>query len=184
MKSPFAGLRLASRPIGLHAKNGNAAKPAGDVCVSARGQRGIIIRRSDNSSAQLTILTAAAVVAAEVPGLLVFLLLAADAQTHAGQRHAAGFGNPLAALLAGRRALALWKPALGTANAVRNGVVDLFLYGAFARPTGRHSRGSIFPSRSSQCREAQCLSGQHTANVHVSVGCKCVAPSNGVPMYA
>src|SRR5688500_11026443 len=91
-------------------------------------------------SAKLAVLAAAAVVAREVLHRRIGLLLAGDAQTHAGERGAPSLGDRLAALPTMRGARPLRQTAFGPLDGVLDRVVYLLLYRAFARPTRGHNR--------------------------------------------
>src|SRR5690606_31490046 len=89
-------------------------------------------------SAQLAVLAAAAVVAAERGLLAVRRFLAGDAQAHARHGLAARLRNRCVALLAMRTAGTLRQPAARPLDPVLDGGVDLFLHRAVAGPTGGH----------------------------------------------
>ena len=89
---------------------------------------------------QLAVFAASAVVEALVHVESVRLGLARDAPPDARQCSAPRFGDRLAALLAGQRALSLREPAPRPFDSAVDRRVNLILHGAVLRPTDRHAR--------------------------------------------
>src|SRR5699024_1606165 len=92
-------------------------------------------------SAQLAVLAAAPVVAAEALLLgLVELFLADHAQPHARQRLSASLGDRLAALLALAQAFAFGNATAHPRQPILDRAVDLILHGIVPCPTAGHQR--------------------------------------------
>ncbi len=87
---------------------------------------------------QLTVLAAAAVVATAAGLLLIVGFLTAQTKPYACNRRTTRFRDFGAAFCAMREAGALRQLALGAANPVLDGCIDLFLYGAFRCPPCGH----------------------------------------------
>lgn len=89
-------------------------------------------------SAQLAVLAAAAVVAAELRLFPIVLGLAVDAQAHAGNRPAPRLGDRRVALFAMGQALATGQLAARTSDGILDRAVDLFLHRTVVRPPAGH----------------------------------------------
>ena len=87
--------------------------------------------------AQLAVLAATAVIAAELRFPVIFGRLTGNAQPHARQRGTSGLWNRTAAPVAVRRRRSGTKLLLRTTDPVLDGRVDLFLNGAVSGPTCR-----------------------------------------------
>src|SRR6185437_6198560 len=96
-------------------------------------------------SAELTVLAAAAVVAAELSPVAIGGILTGDAQPHAWNGLAPCLRDLRAAVGAMGEAGTLRQPALRAQDAVRHGRIDLLLYGAVTGPACCH--GSILRQR-------------------------------------
>ena len=80
------------------------------------------------TSPQLTVFAPAAVIATDSFRLGIVFRLAGDAQTHAGNRVATGFGNCLITCFAVAQALATRQVVTGALDSILDSRVDLILY--------------------------------------------------------
>src|SRR6185437_14057567 len=108
--------------------------------IEERDQRhGISCASGPPGSAELAVLAAAAVVAAEVAFVAIGGVLAGDAEAHAWNGLAPRFRNLCSAVGARLEARTVRQPALRAQDAVRHRRIDLILYSAVAGPTRCHA---------------------------------------------